>query len=67
MKPFQILEIKQSVYADNKRQANLLREELKKNKTFLLNLMSSSGSGKTTTVIRTIESLKNGMQIGELC
>ena len=67
MKPFQILEIKQSVYADNKRQANLLRKELKKNKTFLLNLMSSPGSGKTTTVIRTIESLKNGMQIGELC
>ncbi len=64
MKPFQILEIKQSVYADNNRQANLLREELKKNKTFLLNLMSSPGSGKTTTVIRTIESLKNGMQIG---
>ena len=64
MKPFQILEIKQSVYADNNRQAILLREELKKEKTFLLNLMSSPGSGKTTTVIRTIEALKNEMQIG---
>ncbi len=64
MKPFKILEIKQSVYADNNRQAILLREELKKEKTFLLNLMSSPGSGKTTTVLRTIEYLKNEMQIG---
>ncbi len=64
MKPFKILEIKESVYADNNRQANLLRDGLKKEKTFLLNLMSSPGSGKTTTVLRTIESLKNEIQIG---
>lgn len=64
MDTFKILEIKQSVFEDNDRQADLLREELKKNKTFLLNLMSSPGSGKTTTVLRTIEALKNEMKIG---
>ena len=66
MKSFKILEIKESVFADNDRQANLLREELKRDKTFLLNLMSSPGSGKTTTVVRTIEALKNEMRIGVL-
>ena len=66
MNTFKILEIKQSVFEDNDKQANLLREELKKEKTFLLNLMSSPGSGKTTTVLRTIEALKNEMQIGVL-
>ena len=66
MKPFKILEIKESVFADNDRQANLLREELKRDKTFLLNLMSSPGSGKTTTVVRTIEALKDEMRIGVL-
>ena len=66
MKPFKILEIKESVFADNHRQANLLREELKRDKTFLLNLMSSPGSGKTTTVVRTIEALKDEMRIGVL-
>ncbi|NRS84375.1 hydrogenase nickel incorporation protein HypB [Clostridium tetanomorphum] len=44
----------------------MLREELKKEKTFLLNLMSSPGSGKTTTVLRTIEALKDEMNIGVL-
>lgn len=66
MSEFKILEIKQSVFADNDKQANMLREELKKEKTFLLNLMSSPGSGKTTTVIRTIEALKDEMCIGVL-
>jgi len=66
MDKFKVLEIKQSVFEDNDRQADLLREELKKEKTFLLNLMSSPGSGKTTTVIRTIEALKNEMSIGVL-
>ncbi|HNX23084.1 MAG TPA: hydrogenase nickel incorporation protein HypB [Spirochaetota bacterium] len=66
MNTYKVLEIKKSVFEDNDRQADLLREELKKNKTFLLNLMSSPGSGKTTTVIRTIEALKNEMRIGVL-
>ena len=66
MDTFKVLEIKQSVFEDNDRQADLLREELKKDKTFLLNLMSSPGSGKTTTVLRTIEALKDEMRIGVL-
>lgn len=66
MDEYKILEIKQSVFEDNDRQADLLRDDLKKDKTFLLNLMSSPGSGKTTTVLRTIEALKNEMSIGVL-
>lgn len=66
MSTFKILEIKQSVFEDNDKQANLLRKELKEQKTFLLNLMSSPGSGKTTTVLKTIEALKKEMQIGVL-
>ncbi|MGH4117352.1 hydrogenase nickel incorporation protein HypB [Clostridium sp.] len=66
MDTFKILEIKKSVFEDNDRQADLLREELKREKTFLLNLMSSPGSGKTTTVLRTIEMLKDEMSIGVL-
>lgn len=64
METYKIIEIKQSVFEDNDRQAELLREDLKKKKTFLLNLMSSPGSGKTTTVIRTIEALKDEISIG---
>jgi len=66
MEAFKILEIKQSVFDNNDRQAELLREELKKDGVFLLNLMSSPGSGKTTTVLRTIEALQNEMNIGIL-
>ena len=66
MDAYKVIEIKQSVFADNNRQADLLREELKKGKTFLLNLMSSPGSGKTETVLRTIEALKDEMSIGVL-
>ena len=66
METYKVLEIKQSVFENNDRQADLLREELKKEKTFLLNLMSSPGSGKTTTVLRTIEALKDEMSIGVL-
>lgn len=61
---FRVLEIKQSVFEDNDHQANLLREELKKEKTFLLNVMSSPGSGKTTTLTKTINALKNEIKIG---
>ncbi len=66
MDSFKVLEIKQSVFEDNDQQADLLRAEMKKDKTFLLNLMSSPGSGKTTTVIRTIEALKDEMRMGIL-
>jgi hydrogenase nickel incorporation protein HypB len=66
MDKYKVIEIKKSVFEDNDRQADLLREELKKDKTFLLNLMSSPGSGKTTTVLRTIDALKDEMNIGVL-
>ncbi len=64
MKQVRILEIKQSVFADNDRQAELLRQDLKENGVFLLNLMSSPGAGKTTTLMRTIEALKDTLKIG---
>ena len=64
MDNFKILEIKQSIFENNDRQADLLREQLKEDKTFLLNLMSSPGSGKTTTLLRTIEALKDELRIG---
>lgn len=64
MADIRIIEIKQSVFADNDREADRLREELKGKKTFLLNLMSSPGSGKTTTLQQTVARLKNEMRIG---
>lgn len=64
MKDVRILEIKQSVFADNDKQAELLRQELKEKGVFLLNLMSSPGAGKTTTLMRTIATLKDTLQIG---
>ena len=64
MDNFRILEIKQSVFEDNDHQANLLRKELKEKKVFLLNLMSSPGSGKTSTLTKTINLLKDEMKIG---
>ena len=59
MDAFRVLEIKKSVFENNDRQADLLREQLKRNHTFLLNLMSSPGSGKTTTLMATITALKD--------
>ena len=64
MKEVRILEIKQSVYANNDAQAARLRAELKAKGVYLLNLMSSPGSGKTTTLTRLIERLKEDLKIG---
>jgi len=64
MTQFRILEIKESVFENNNKQADLLRESLKKDKRFLLNLMSSPGSGKTTTLTQTINRLKGEFNIG---
>lgn len=63
-KDVRILEIKQSVFADNDKQADALRAELKEKGVFLLNLMSSPGAGKTTTLMRTIEELGEFLRIG---
>ena len=64
MSDVRIIEIKQSVFADNDRQADQLRAELKEKGVFLLNMMSSPGAGKTTTLTRTIEALKDSLRIG---
>ena len=59
-----VIEIKQSVFADNNREADRVRAQLKAEHTFLLNLMSSPGSGKTTTLKTTIARLKDKLRIG---
>lgn len=59
-----IIEVKQSVFADNDVDANKLRDTLKEEKTFLLNVMSSPGSGKTTTLIQAINRLSDQFKIG---
>lgn len=64
MERVRILEVKQSVFANNDAQAEKLREELKQKGIYLLNLMSSPGSGKTTTLTRLIELLKEDLKIG---
>lgn len=64
MEKVRILEVKQSVFASNDAQAEKLREELKQKGIYLLNLMSSPGSGKTTTLTRLIELLKEDLKIG---
>ncbi len=63
MDPVKIIEIKKSVFEDNDKDADALREELKRKGVYLLNLMSSPGSGKTTTLIRTINLLKDKLRI----
>lgn len=62
--PYKIIEVKESIFADNDREAARLRVQLKQDRTFLLNLMSSPGSGKTTTLLRTLEALKDELRIG---
>ena len=64
MDTYKIIEVKESVFADNDREAARVREALKQKGTFLLNLMSSPGSGKTTTLLRTIETLKDELRMG---
>lgn len=64
MDKVRIIEVKQSIFANNDKDANKLREELKSKKTFLLNLMSSPGSGKTTFLKGLIKELKDDISIG---
>ena len=63
MDEVKIIEIKKSVFADNEQDAASLRKELKDKGVYLLNLMSSPGSGKTTTLIRTLNLLKDKLRI----
>ncbi len=63
MDPVRVIEIKKSVFESNDRDADALRKELKNKGIFLLNLMSSPGSGKTTTLIRTINLIKDRVRV----
>ena len=58
MDQYKIIQVKESVFADNDREADRVRQQLKGQGTFLLNLMSSPGSGKTTTLLRTVDEPK---------
>lgn len=58
-----IIEIKKSVFANNNKDADALRAELKGKGVYLLNLMSSPGSGKTTTLIRTLNLIKDKLRV----
>jgi len=59
-----IIDLKKSVFDDNNREADILRDELKAKGIFLLNVMSSPGSGKTTLLLETIALLKDDLRIG---
>jgi hydrogenase nickel incorporation protein HypB len=61
-----LIEIKEEILSDNNKEAEELRKKLKRDKTFLLNLMSSPGAGKTSMVMRTIEALRDRLRIGIL-
>lgn len=64
MAEVRIIQVNQSAYAVNDRIAAMTRERLKRDKTFMINLMASPGAGKTTTLLRTIAELKNQYRIG---
>lgn len=63
MDELRVIEIKKSIFADNDQDAEALRSELKQKGVFLLNLMSSPGSGKTTTLIRTLNLIKDKLRV----
>ncbi|HOD31365.1 MAG TPA: hydrogenase nickel incorporation protein HypB [Smithellaceae bacterium] len=64
MAEIKLIEVKEEILADNIRQAASVRDEYKRKKTMLLNLMSSPGSGKTSLILRTVEVMKDSVNIG---
>lgn len=64
MQEIKLIEVKENILADNAQVAAQLREKLTREKTFVLNLMSSPGAGKTSLILKTIEALKNDLRIG---
>lgn len=64
MNNYRVIEVKQSVFEDNNKDAEKLRAQMKEEKTLLVNLMSAPGSGKTTTLTKLIENLKTDTKIG---
>ncbi|MBO7246554.1 MAG: hydrogenase accessory protein HypB, partial [Clostridia bacterium] len=63
MEDIKIIQVKQSVFQNNDEDANRLREALKKDKTFLLNLMSSPGSGKTSVLLDVAKELSGRLKM----
>lgn len=64
MQDVRIIEVKESVFADNDRDAAALRAQLKAEGTFLINLMSSPGSGKTSTLLSLAKALEGRVRMG---
>lgn len=64
MDNYRVIEVKQSVFEDNNKEAEKLRAQMKEEKTLLVNLMSSPGSGKTSTLTKLIDNLKSDTKIG---
>ncbi|XMB86062.1 hydrogenase nickel incorporation protein HypB [Mycoplasmatota bacterium WC44] len=64
MNELKVFKIKKDIHEDNAKVAEATRDELKKHGTYLINIMSSPGSGKTTTLVSTIKALKNEIKIG---
>ncbi|HAS74073.1 MAG TPA: hydrogenase accessory protein HypB [Clostridiales bacterium UBA8960] len=64
MGELKVFSIKKNIHEDNKKVANETRDVLRQNNAFLINVMSSPGSGKTTTLVSTIHALKGEMNIG---
>jgi hydrogenase nickel incorporation protein HypB len=64
MEEVRLIEVKEEIFSDNKEVANALRDQLTKEKTFLVNLMSSPGSGKTSLILKTIEDLRHEIHMG---
>lgn len=64
MEAYRIMEIKEGIFENNENNAQSLREKLKKEKVFLLNLMSSPGAGKTTTLLKTIGQIDTKLKLG---
>lgn len=64
MKDVRVIEVKRSIFENNNQDADRLRNQLKEEKTFLLNLMSSPGAGKTTTLLALLKRLRDEMKIG---
>ncbi len=64
MEEIRLIEIKEEILSDNDAVAKRLRDKLTREKTFLLNLMSSPGAGKTSLILKTIEKLRDDLQMG---
>ncbi len=64
MEEIRLIEIKEDILSDNDAVAKRLRDKLTREKTFLLNLMSSPGAGKTSLILKTIEKLRDDLQMG---